>query len=182
MKNALFVLSALATVLAAIPASADSIAHPFDVKVGGYFPYDSGYRSNAGDTFWSVGGDYAFKTAPSKPNDTLGLYADFNQSTGRSYNQFYGVGVQYKSDILHDGKATSKDPYYAIGVGYYWEQETVQVSFNSSTFSHNTGNEVGGKALIGVGLTENVFVEGSYQYLPNKGNASGFGADIGLRF
>jgi len=185
MKNALFALSAVAAVasmLAAVPASADSIANPFDVKIGGYFPYDSGYRNNAGDTFYSVGADYALKTAESNPGDTLGIYGDFDQSTNRSYNQVFGAGVQYKSDIAHNGKITPKDLYYALGIGYYWEQETIKISENPDYFIHNHGNELGGKAILGFGLTENVFVEGSYQYLPNDGNASGFGAQIGLRF
>jgi hypothetical protein len=183
MNKMLVALSLTAGIACAVPALADGIAQPIDIKVGGFFPESVGYRAVSGDTFTSVGGDIALKQAPTNPEDTLGLYFDYAQSQSHSHSSVYGGGIQVKSEMFRNGKATYSDPYFGFGAGYY--QTSFRDNFsNSSLDNDHSADGFGAKAFVGIGVAQDVFVEASYQYVPSHGagDASGLGAQVGIRF
>ena len=128
MKNIKFLgaAGALLAVLAPTMASAQDVTKPVTLKLGAFFPANSGIKDTLGNTWFAAGLEYAFQ----KPADMTGgslsklsplVYLDYTGRTrklngenveGRTIN--VGIGAKYYAPT--QGTVTVR-PYIAAGIG-----------------------------------------------------------------
>ena len=184
MLNALLGLVLGGALLVAAPGAQAQLAptqpvqKPISIKLGGFFPTSSSGRDAGGNTLVSVGLDYAFaKTAAANPI-LPSVYFDFqggNRHGGHS--DTYGLGVAVR-DYAGSPALGRISPYVGAGIGLY----DVDLK-RGGTDAENTVN-VGAKIFGGVELSNSLFGEVNYQFLPkhNGINPAGVGVQIGYRF
>lgn len=153
------------------------VQKPITVKVGAFFPTNSGARDAVGNTWFTAGADYAFrKTDAAAPVLPL-VYVDY---AGKSRDGFrlssVGVGVGVRA---YGNRSTTSTviPYYGAGIGAYFLT-------GSGGGSSETNTRIGGKVNVGVELNQGPFLEAAYT-LTGKvqgDDLNGVSISIGTRF
>lgn len=161
-----------------------ALSNQISLKVGGFFPSNGNATHNGGSTMLSAGLDYAVPSTTANGTTSLpSIYLDYNGgSKDGGHVDTYGLGFALRTQATKNPAAKlGLSPYVGIGVGYY----EVQVK-NTNVTPSESGNKgtIGGKAFVGLDLTDSFFVEANYQLISSeKGvNPSGFGAQVGVRF
>jgi hypothetical protein len=147
---------------------------PITIKLGAFLPSGSGTKNALGNTWFAVGGEYAF----AKPGTSVMPIA-FIDYTGKSKTVTVDNGVGGSADInsnassfgigggirAYGNAGSSVTPFYGAGVGVYFNHYKANVNDatlgNLGDFSKNK-TSIGFKLNVGAEFQKMYFVEADY--------------------
>jgi len=179
---------------------ATQATNPYSIAIGGAFNLDSTAGDLTSSTGFKITAAYHF----SNTGQSMSYGSQADSSIDVSYDSFSGHSnhlSQYaalltarmpisSSSAMGAHVKTQIVPYYGIGVGIVRNSlsasTTIAGQSGGTTTVSDSGNDwlFAAKALIGVKFSQNLFVEGAYNY---NGSVHGVHADnidvsVGLRF
>lgn len=171
-------------------AQEDFPLKPYRLKVGGFSPRSRNTRDGLGQNFLAFGLGYDFKRSFFILPVTFEAYVDYfdhvkhTSDFGRVQGRVLGGGVTARYNL--DPEARDYRPYFGLGVGLYrsWVKQDDPLGFSANRRRVN----LGGKVSLGTDLSQGLFGEVSYDFVPHPSifgddvSLSGYQARIGIRF
>jgi opacity protein-like surface antigen len=190
MVAALFAAALVMTLGDAAQAQGGTSRKPWRVKIGAYLPADSDTEDALGTNFMSFGVGYDLKTVQTFARTTFEVYADYFKRPkhtidfGRVEAHSLGVGLATRSVLTEQGGWFT--PYAGAGLGIY--SSFVGQLDNAGDYDSARRISIGGKFLLGAELTNGIFGEAEFNFVPHPSifgsdvSLSGFQLRIGYRF
>ena len=176
-------LSALVIVVAsaAMATAQTPSANAFGLKLGVFFPTDSGVRNNIGKTGFTVGVGYYLKDTATEQGS---IDLDYSRVGGTDY--FQSISLGYTGRFYQGSNSEGNAPYLGFSAG---------ISFNrvsaSSTGSGGSGGGVSdnktspyGEAIVGYRFTKGAAVEAFYRLTSDLDgfHSNSFGVRVNYKF
>ena len=160
-------------------ADDETLPRKWSVKFGAFFSNQGGMKAQAGDTWWFAGADYFpnFRYRPLRGDIKIGFDARWRSSGGAEFH-ILDLNAKILWPITNP-EGSHMRFYGGLGAGVYF----IQTAFL------NDLTTVGAKFILGLDLTDRLFLEANYDWVSgftdNLGNplrADGVSLAAGYRF